>query len=322
MSKKANPTIIGLFVLVGLALGIGALLLVSSSRLFTHTRAYILYFDASLTGLDPGAPVKFRGVTVGAVKDVLVHFNQAPLDASLPVLIEINADLMKKRSDASFDLLDPAQVEAHVIRGLRGRLESQSLLTGLLYVELDFLPRVAAKYHQVKPQHPEIPTAPVDVQLFRVDFGEITQRLNRTLTRLDEGLGELRLRELNMGLTNLLFSLNTLARSPDVTNALVSAHRTLEEMRVLSTQLRTRLETLSTAADSTLGQSRDTLREVRLGVQDVRDILAPDATLRRDLGTTLNDLSEAARSISTLAEFLNRNPNALLTGRKVPAAKP
>ena len=50
MSKKANPTVIGLFVLVGLALGIGALLMVSSSRLFTHTREYILYFDASLTG--------------------------------------------------------------------------------------------------------------------------------------------------------------------------------------------------------------------------------------------------------------------------------
>lgn len=318
MSRKANPTLIGTFVLVGFALGIGAVLLVTSSRLFTHTREYILYFDASLTGLDRGAPVKFRGVTVGAVKDVLIHSNQEPLDRSLPVIIEINAEHTRKRSDASFDLLDPAQVEAHICHGLRGKIETQSLLTGLLFVELDFLPGTPAIYHQIKKTYTEIPSAPVDVQLFRIDFAEITQRLSKTLATLDATLGELRMRDINREVTNLLVSLNRVASSSEITNALTSARLTLDEVRQLSAGLRMKSDSLAASAEGALDESRKTVAELRQGIQEVRDIVAPEAPLRQDLEEALNDLSQAARSVSELAEFLNRHPNALISGRKPP----
>ena len=75
MSKRANPATIGIFISVGLALGVGAVLLFSSARFFTKTEKYILYFDGSVLGLNPGAPVKFRGVTVGSVRDILIHHN-------------------------------------------------------------------------------------------------------------------------------------------------------------------------------------------------------------------------------------------------------
>lgn len=322
MSRKANPTVIGIFVLVAFALGIGMILLVTSSRFFSHTKEYILYFDASLTGLDPGAPVKFRGVTVGAVKEVLVHYNESPSDSALPVIIAINADLMKKRSDAAFNLLDSVQMNEHVKRGLRGKVQTQSILTGLLYVELDFLPGTPTTLHQVKNEYHEIPTAPVDVQIFQVDFAEITRRLNKLLGNLDDSLSQVQMRELNRGLTNLLTSLNTLANLPELTNTVLSARQTLDEFRELSIALRSKVGPLSTAADQTMIDSRATLQEVRMGVQDVRDILAPEAPLRRDLETTLNDLSAAARSISALAEFLNRHPNALISGRKLKGEEP
>src|SRR5215470_13427187 len=99
MSKKANPATIGSFLVVGLVLGLAGVLLYSAGGLF-HSRAkYILYFNGSLKGLDPGAPVKFRGVTIGKVDEVLVHHNQASNDFSMPVIISIDTKLAQLKSD-------------------------------------------------------------------------------------------------------------------------------------------------------------------------------------------------------------------------------
>lgn len=322
MSRKANPTIIGLFIILGLALAVGSVLLISSSKIFTKRKQYILYFDATLTGLDPGAAVKFRGVTIGSVKEVLLHINEAPEDASVPVIIELNEDLLRERSDASFNLADDTQLDLYVKRGLRGKLDAQSLLTGLLYVQLEFLPKVPPVFHQLKPHYKEIPTAPTDVQIFRVDFADITHKLDTLLGRLDSALSEIQVREINRGLTNLLTSLQSLAASPDLTNTIVSARQTLDEIRLLSAKVRSKVDGLADSAGQTLTESRATMTELRGGVQDMRDMIAPQAPLRRDLEAALDQLSEAARSVSELAEFLKRNPNALLSGRKPAESKP
>lgn len=315
MSGKSNPTIIGIFVVVGLVLGVGTVLLVTASKLFSKTSEYILYFDASLAGLDPGTAVKFRGVPIGSVKEVLIHYNQEPADRSLPVLIEINEDLLRIKSDGSFDPTDERKCGEYIKRGLRGKLEGQSFLTGLLYVNLEFLLGTAEKYHQLRPLHREIPTAPIELQLFQVDFAEMSQRLNAVLGKLDSSLSELQVRELNARLDKLLDSLNSLVDSPDVTNALASANLTLEEMRELSRTVRCKVDQLALSADRTLDDSRKTLGAVRGGVEDLRDIFAPQGELRRDLAASLEDLSDAARSIAELADFLQRHPNAILTGR-------
>jgi len=97
MSQKPNPTAIGLFIVVGVALGVTGLLLFSSSKLFTKTRDLIVYFDGSVNGLNPGAPVKYRGVTIGSVKRVMAHFNQAAEDNAMPVIIEIEEKLIRER---------------------------------------------------------------------------------------------------------------------------------------------------------------------------------------------------------------------------------
>jgi len=116
--------------------------------------------------------------------------------------------------------------------------------------------------------------------------------------------------------------MNQLVRSPDLTNSLASLHQTLDEYRHLSETLRARIDPLANGADATLKEAQATLVELRQNLQNVRDLLAPQAPLRRDLTVTMDELAEAARSISALADFLNRNPNALLSGRKRPESKP
>ena len=177
MNIKVNPTLVGLFIVVGLALGVAGVLLVSAPGFFADSRTYILYFDGSLRGLNPGAAVKYRGVTIGSVREVMIRFNQHPSDLCLPVLIEIRKRLVRGRMEArpGFDL--EAEIDERIHGGLRGTLRSDSLVTGLLYVELEERPEVEAVFHQIEEIYLEIPTAPTETQ-------ELFERLARLMSDL------------------------------------------------------------------------------------------------------------------------------------------
>src|SRR5579871_6009732 len=97
MSKKASPTAIGVFIFLGFLLLVAGLLTFTSSKLFTPTRKCIIYFDSTLSGLNEGAPVKFRGVTIGSVSQVMIRYNQATNDQAMPVIIELQESLIRRR---------------------------------------------------------------------------------------------------------------------------------------------------------------------------------------------------------------------------------
>ena len=136
MSQKINTTSIGLFIVSGLALGVTGLLLFSSSKLFTHTRDVIAYFDESLNGLNEGAPVKYRGVTIGSVKRVMVRFNQATNDYAMPVILELQEELLSKRMGEANEIFTDHSLDERIKLGLRASLQTESLVTGVLYVDI------------------------------------------------------------------------------------------------------------------------------------------------------------------------------------------
>lgn len=322
MSQKPNPTAIGLFIVIGLFLAVACVITFANAKFLAKTEKYILYFDSSVDGLSVGAPVRFRGVTIGSVSEVLIRHNQAEDDLFIPVIIEINDDLLREKSDRSIGFADQAGFDALVEKGLRGRLEAQSLVTGLLYVELEINPGAPTPvFHQLKPQYKEIPTLPTQIQelltnLASLDVKGITDKLNAILDQLGTRLGELQVNEINHGLTNLLGSLNALVQSPKLTNSLDSLQATLTEYRLLAQRLGERVDPLSDNADQTLEEARASLAEMRKGFEDIRDLIAPHAPLRKDLLKAVDQLGEAAQSIAELADFLTRNPNAVLTGRQ------
>src|SRR6266496_1658534 len=140
MSKKANPTSIGLFFAVGVALAVAALLVFSSRSLFHARHRDILYFDAVLKGLSQGAPVKFRGVTIGSVVEVLIRHNQSSNDFSMPVVITLDKKVAQAKSDQLLAIGSQGLLDDLIRRGFRGRLEAESLVTGVLYVGLEIVP--------------------------------------------------------------------------------------------------------------------------------------------------------------------------------------
>ena len=327
MSKKASPVAVGLFLVVGLALGLAGLLLFSSGTFFHPQQKYILYFNVSLKGLDPGAPVKFRGVTIGKVQEVLIRHNQASDDFAMPVIISIDTKLSQTKSDEHLQF-GKNRLDILIQHGFRARLDAESLVTGVLYIGMELLPNPPAPvFHQLKPQYDEIPTVPSQVQqllakLERLDVDGLSDKLNTLLSRLDANLNQLNIAEINAGLTNLLRAANRLVGTPDLTNSIVALKGTLDNAQGLLKRINGRVDPLADSLTNTLFDAQKTLAGVRSGVRNLADLLGPDSALRPDLMQALEELGNASRAVADLAEFVKRNPNTLLTGIKRPKEQP
>jgi paraquat-inducible protein B len=328
MSKKINTTSIGLFIVTGVALGVTGLLLFSSSKMFSKTKDLIIYFDDSLNGLNEGAPVKFRGVTIGSVKRVMVQFNQAKNDYAMPVIIEMEEKLLRDRMPSFVYVFTESVMADRIKAGMRATLQTESLVTGVLYVGIDIDPKAPPPvFHQLTNTYPEVPTVPTKTQqlfnnLASLDIKSIEKNLNALLTRLDTTVGELKMAEINAGVTNLLASVDRLVTSPDITNGLASIKPTLDQYRELGAKLTSKLDPLSDSITNTLAQANSALAQLRGAGENLRRALAPDSPLRSDLDQALEQLTGAAQSISSLVDYLKQHPNALITGREILPKKP
>jgi len=271
--------------------------------------------------------VKFRGVTIGSVVEILIRHNQDTNDFSMPVIIEIDTKLAQSKSDERLQF-GKARLEHLIEQGFRGRMDAESLVTGILYIGMDLAPNAPQpKFHQLKPEYQEIPTVPTDVQqllanLAHLDIRGLSEKLNGLLARLDTSLAELSIPEINAGITNLLWSANRLVTTPDITNSFTALRQTLDETRELVKRIDRRVDSLADSVTNTLFDAQKTLADLRVGIRNVSDLLGPDSAFRPDLRQALEELSSAGRSVADLAEFLKRNPNALLTGTKRPKERP
>jgi paraquat-inducible protein B len=326
--KKASPTALGLFLVVGLAFAVGGVILFSSGTLFHPLQRSILYFDGSLKGLNPGAPVKFRGVTIGKVEQVLIRHNQASDDFSMPVIIAIDKKLAQSKSDENLQIGSQARLDLLIRRGFRGRLDAESLVTGVLYVDLEVVPDAPPPvFHQLTPKDHEIPTMPSQVQqllanLDRLDLPGISAKLNSLLARLDTSLSQFNIPQINAGMTNLLGAADQLITTPDLTNTIKSARQALGHAQALLERIDGRVDPLAASVTNTLSDAQQTLADLRRGLQNLSGLLGSDASFRSDLPQALEQLGNASRAIADLAEFLQRNPDALVTGRKTPKDQP
>lgn len=329
MSKKANTTSIGLFIVTGVALGVIGLLLSSSLKTFSKTLDVIVYFNDSLNGLREGAPVKFRGVTIGSVKRVMVRFNQAPDDFALPVICAIEEKLVRERlGEGSAVVFTGRAIEERIQAGFRASLQTESLVTGVLYIDTRFNPKAPPPvFHQLEKIYPEIPSEPTQIQqlfenLASFDIKSLQTNLNGLIRRLDHTIGEFNASEINRGITNLLCSVNALVTSADITNALAGIPPTLDQYRELAAKVTSKIDPLSDSITNTLVEAKRALGQMRGAGENLRLMLAPDSPIRNDLDLALEHLAGAAHSVSALADFLREHPNALVVGRRLPNQKP
>ncbi|MBU1044605.1 MAG: MCE family protein [Candidatus Omnitrophica bacterium] len=164
MSKKANKTIIGVFTAGALILLIIGIVVFGSGMLFKKTNEFVLYFDGSVKGLSVGAPVMFRGVSIGTVKDISLIYDSKAGTIMLPVIIEIEQGRIEGTPSFGEAGADKKLIEL----GLRAKLEVRSFLTGELMIAFDLYPDSPAQLRNIQKAYPELPTLSTSPDIFAI----------------------------------------------------------------------------------------------------------------------------------------------------------
>ena len=330
MNKKMSPAVIGAFVLGAVALIVIAILVFGSGRLFRQTRDFVLYFDNSVNGLRIGAPVKIKGVEIGSVKDIRFQLEKNK-ELKIPVIIEIDLEKFISRgaTQAVATAVDrEALNKAIVDRGLRGQLEMESLVTGLLFIALDFFPGTPINLVQRTDgdyKYPEIPTLPTTLEQAKDAVTRIMNRLEEIdfkglIASLDETVNGIKRTVNSQELEATIRSLQKTV--PKIDEAVLSIRDLAVTLNDNSKSLAANLEQTSIdarasmkQADKALEQATDTLKTAEAAVANVQTLSDPDSPIIYELGKSLREVSAAARSLRSLANYLDRNPSALIFGR-------
>jgi paraquat-inducible protein B len=309
VSRRASPTLVGGFVLGAAALFVLALAVFGSGRCFRQAIPVALFFQGNVNGLDVGAPVKFRGVEVGRVRKIMLRFEQTPASVDIPVHIELDADkLVSAGIEASFDrrTLDDA-----VANGLRARLESQSLVTGLLFVQLDFFSDAPGHVGESAAGLPVIPTLPTAFEQAQSAFRQIMAKLD-----------EIDFAGLIDAFRDAADAVRQLAGSSETESTIASINEAVKSVRRLADSLERDVGPLGRSLRATSEQTSATVKELEAAARSARDLLEPDSPFSVRLTQALQELTLAARSLRTLADSLERDPSALVRGRAGGAGNP
>jgi phospholipid/cholesterol/gamma-HCH transport system substrate-binding protein len=325
MARRSNPTVVGAFILGAIALAILGVVVLGSDRFFEKTNDYVLFFAGNVNGLRIGAPVKFKGVEVGSVKNVLLNLNiegqpQQKNYAAIriPVIIALDENKILGRG-AVTDFSKPANLKRAIDFGLRGQLSTESLLTGLLYVDLDMHPGTPAKFF-LPPNSPyqEIPTLPNPFeqaqtaasrligQVDKINLDQLVETAMVTLNTATETMQAYRDLARSEQMRDAIASLDRGGRS--ISEAADSIERLSNSLNRSLTPLGPQLQLSARDADQTLKQAQQTLRSLNAS-------LSPDSPLLYQANQSLSDVSDAARAVRHLADYLDRNPDAIIRGR-------
>ena len=296
-------------------------------KLYSHRRdvaldtpdaeRYVCYFEDSLRGLEVNAPVEFRGLRIGHVESIDVE-RYTDGDLRLPVTVAVRPEQFGVSATED----DAARAEAlkrSVSRGLRVRLSSGSLLTGALFVEVVVDNSAPPQYHADKQSPlPEVPTVSSGLASIEKTIGDAVHKLDGILTKIDE----LPMQELVQNASDAAASIDKLASSPDLAEAIISARKVMDDLAPAVTDLRAVMTEVDSGMKSvveqmqlTAEQLRGTLVQAERSMAAVAASMGPDSAAQADLSRALTEMSRAARSMRELASYLERHPEALLNGK-------
>jgi len=326
MSRQANPTLIGAFVLGAITLAVVTTLLLAGGGWFGEKREHMLYFDGAPNGLQVGAPVMFRGVKVGTVKQIQLGLDAHDKRFVVPVTIEVLPNVVRAKGGEPVDLRDRAVVRGLVERGLRGRLRLQSLLTGQLYVDLDFHPDKPAQFVGLDPAASEIPTIRTAVQemqsrlesfpmeQFLADVTAISGAVKALMTA--EGTQELpqRLQATLKHLEALAARLDSEGGPTlrDARRALVAAQRALAKLEMAAD----RVAKLTADDSDTVKGLTAAADELARAAAAVRGLTEQDSPTVQQTNAALKEITRAADALRKLAETLEDQPDAIYRGKR------
>ncbi len=258
---------------------------------------YLLVFKESVRGLAVGAPVELRGVTVGEVTKIDVALDSGKSEISIPVQIKIYSERLRAQNRTITPQGKPldsrALLNGLVAHGFRAEVKSGSLLTGQLYIALDFFPRSPSARIDWSTNPPRFPVVPGSIDQLQKNLMQIAQKIEKI--PFEELAGDAR--KTIRSLDDTLKSADKLLKNVD--------SAVIPEARTVLAETRQSLEDVR----KTLGDARKTLG-------GANQVLAGDGPVQLDLRETLREVSRAAQSLRVLGDYLEQHPESLIRGKR------
>ena len=333
MSKKANPTLIGVFTLVGLLVAAAALVLFGAGKVFEKSSSVILYFEKSAYGLLVGSEVRFGGVRIGRVTSIKVIIDQKLNRKIIPVVVELShKDLLDAglSSGGSIDFRSHEGVEKAVEDGLRARMKQQSLVTGQLYIEFDLLP--GSPIFDYKPdvasELPNVPTQGTELddlikgiadglkKFNGLDLASIMKEFREVLVNAKTQIAALNLKEINDNIVGITADVKHLTGNEKLAKAIDSLDVALKSIDEFTNKANKGIDPLLEDFQKVMAQATAGLAKIEEASADISRVTNPRAPVLMRLQNVLEEAERASRAIKELANDLKQNPNALLMGKE------
>jgi len=330
VKTKVSPAVVGLFVLGALALGMIALLSFGGLILFSKPQRFMVYFDESVHGLDLGSPVKLRGVRVGRVIDLEIHYDDTANRSVVAVTCELNRNVITDAKGAQLRVTGPQDIQMMVDHGLRAQLGVLGLATGLLFVELDFAdPQLYPVTGQADvPKYVAIPSMPSAISeyqasiseilsdLRKVDFAGISKEIKTVLATTNKKINDLDTKGLTDKVGRAADAFTALVDSPEAKQTMTNLNATLVAARSAMERLDGQVGPLSDELKVTLADAQKALKALDSTAVTTRRFIQQQNQVGDDLTATLRQVAEAATALDNLAAAIERNPSSLVVGKK------
>ncbi len=306
MAKKASKTLIGTFVVSALTLAILAVWIFGSGKFFVDKIPYVLFFDGSVKGLNIGSPVVFRGVKIGSVTNIALRYSYTNRSFLIPVYVELDPrsvitdrPLASGRADQFSQLIE---------KGLRAQLQMQSFVTGQLMIYLDFFPDKKIRLVGLEDRYPEIPTIPSSIDEIlktaeEINWKKLFDKISNAVDGIDKAVN-------SKEFTASIKSLDEASRElKPVLLAIKDA--TIDIRKVVA-----KGDKIPEQVEQTMAAARKALQEAEQTLVSFREIISENSVLTHEINTTLEEVSNTARSTRYLTDYLEQHPESLISGKK------
>lgn len=263
---------------------------------FNPSMKFVLLFDQSVRGLKKPAPVEFKGIPIGRVADISFDYLQTNDDSRIPVLVEIDPSLLRRDTAEKMGKSDADFLADAVKRGLRATLKPGSLLTGALFVDVNYYPDAKPEELSKVGEFLSIPTVP----------GGLENMVTAALEKFQ-----------NLPLEATLQKFGTAA------DQAASALAEIKETAASTRKMLDSAEFAQLPAD--LRESLAAFQKLSATFDKSIASYGPEGPVQGDMLRTLDELRTALRKLSSLTNAIDEKPNSLLfgkdsSGNKIPKA--